>query len=309
MNERKYSTESWSEAEENLDKKYEISDDSRSLENQHAKDQIKNNRTSKKAITLVPSSFSDSVLRKRTVNNVCLEERGINIDLIGQRHKKSSWSDGRSSYRSVQGGGKVNLSREESGKCLHVSVPTGQEDDVDSDFDHEMESTLMHHVVSDKVFEEKESTKSPERFLSDSGIELNLKHDIPKSLSESSVQLTKKRSRHRPRSASAVSGYTIKGRNVEFLSDAELSGSVPKLSERTLQTMIYMQYLSNKEKICDGGPETEMISIGKMKVNDENNNTVFGVTDTFQEECVIKDESTCDKTMDIPSELKVCGFI
>ncbi len=97
--------------------------------------------------------------------------------------------------------------------------------------------------------------------------------ETPTSVSEIRTQQL---ARRRPVSAYAAIGPSIKPKNIEFVNDKDISGANMILSDRTLETMLYMEYLHDKEKLnrqkreeasCSSPVKDQEIDQGAGKVN------------------------------------------
>ena len=134
------------------------------------------------------------------------------------------------------------------GKKLEIAVPTGKDGEV-SDTDEDMPVEVA------RKGENVDETET----VSFTG-EMSKNHFKLK-------QEPRKVEKKRPFSASTVNYSALRSKSIEFLSEEEISKAKLYISERTLETLLYMDFLKEKDKLQKEDCERDIELLGKQLSN------------------------------------------
>ncbi|XP_065068344.1 uncharacterized protein LOC135693722 isoform X2 [Rhopilema esculentum] len=161
------------------------------------------------------------------------------------------------------------------GKKLEIAVPTGKESeisDTDEDFPAQVARKGEHFDETETV----SSTGASRKKLPMSKNNFKLKQE------------PRKVEKKRPFSASTVNYSALRSKSIEFLSEEEISKAKLYISERTLETLLYMDFLKEKDKLKKDDCERDIELLGKQLSNS----------------CHLKEEKEKRKN-EIPPEMQV----
>ncbi len=235
--------------------------------------------------------YSADELRYEKLCDLSIEEeqaKSVDVcDLQGGRTSVEEKSAVHTMSACLQGDGKRG-----SKMCLEFKIPTADDDESIEP----VKFTSVEPEIADKGDAIDEKAKNSDCRCDETLRDDKCEKNEPE-YSFTNARLTKTRDyKKRPVSAYAVMGSTIKAKTIEFLDDKEISGARLMLSNRTLETMLYMDYLREKERRMreyneDGGMLTE--SKSDTAVARQRNLSC----------------SRSTKKIDLPPEIQVCSIL